>query len=390
MELTSCSGVSFSGPHMFQAINPRVRRSRLRGRLQRRRLYRHRRVHSGAGWRCGAPLEQWKRRGTDGTFFQLTLPAWSLAVADYNGDSNLDVAVATGNAATAQVTILLGNGAGGLSLSPTPALPLVSGTLTTVRAADLDGDGDQDLVATSSGGGLRAFYGDGSGGFAAPLTLTVPANPISVVLGDFNEDGAPDVAVGHNNVATFSIVNSNGLGGFLPAVGITTAQTGTRVWPPAGDLNADTHLDLLVSDGVSPNRRITRFLGTGTGAFGPQLDLAVGTNVLAGTLADINGDGRLDVVSNDGNTGTVSVQLGDGAGGVGLTARFTMEVFTPPIALDVNRDGRMDVAVGAPDSDVGIFLNTCGQPPANLSVDISDSPDPVANGAQVTYTIDSE
>ena len=42
----------------------------------------------------------------------------------------------------------------------------------------------------------------------------------------------------------------------------------------------------------------------------------------------------------------------------------------------------------APDSDVGIFLNTCGQPPANLSVDISDSPDPVANGAQVTYTID--
>ena len=152
-----------------------------------------------------------------------------MAVADYNGDSNLDVAVATGNATTAQVTILLGNGAGGLSLSPTPALPLVSGTLTTVRAADLDGDGDQDLVATSSGGGLRAFYGDGSGGFAAPLTLTVPANPISVVLGDFNEDGAPDVAVGHNNVATFSIVNSNGLGGFLPAVGITTAQTGTCV-----------------------------------------------------------------------------------------------------------------------------------------------------------------
>ncbi|HEX2340351.1 MAG TPA: FG-GAP-like repeat-containing protein, partial [Vicinamibacterales bacterium] len=209
-----------------------------------------------------------------------------------------------------------------------------------------------------------------------------------VVLGDFNEDGAPDIAVGHNNVATFSIVNSNGLGGFLPAVGITTAQTGTRVWPPAGDLNADTHVDLLVSDGVSPNRRITRFLGTGTGAFGPQLDLAVGTNVLAGTLADINGDGRLDVVSNDGNTGTASVQLGDGTGGAGAPVRFSMEVLTPPITLDVNRDGRMDVAVGAPDSDIGIFLNTCGQPPANLSVDISDAPDPVANGALVTYTID--
>lgn len=130
-------------------------------------------------------------------------PSW-LVAADFNGDRNVDIAVAV---ASGTIPILLGDGAGGFVDAPGSPLA-VPGTPHNMRAADFDGDGELDLgvdlLRTDS---FSVFVGDGEGGFQhIGVPTPVGDGPLSMAVGDFNRDRKPDVAVGNHFGDSISVL----------------------------------------------------------------------------------------------------------------------------------------------------------------------------------------
>ena len=126
----------------------------------------------------------------------------SVAAADFNLDGNLDLAIA--NLQSQNLTLLLGNGAG--QFTPSPSSPVSSGAAPIFLAvADFNGDSIPDLaVANYSAGTVTVLLGDGTGGFKPaqaspyliePSAVMTKGQPVAIAVGDFNGDGAPDLAV---------------------------------------------------------------------------------------------------------------------------------------------------------------------------------------------------
>ena len=129
----------------------------------------------------------------------------SLASGDFNGDGYQDVAV--GAQLSNLVSVLLGNGLGGLG-SP---VPFPAGQAPAdVGLADFDGDGSLDVVVPNpSVAEVSVLLGNGAGGLGAPLPFPVGALPVRVAAGDFNGDGRADVAVANNDASSVTVLISD-------------------------------------------------------------------------------------------------------------------------------------------------------------------------------------
>jgi hypothetical protein len=258
----------------------------------------------------------------------------ALAVGDFNRDGRKDLAVA--NAFSDNVSILLGTADGGFQ--KVRDIPVGIGNPNApddlprdVAAGDLDGDGFDDLVVgaqgfffTSPSVTILLGLGDPAAHFslagAIPLnsngtppqeargaTASARALPggrgangfaSPVALGDFNGDGAPDVAVGLYGPAKVFILPGDGAGGFglspLSILPIPNGDFGVEDLL-ALDLDRDGYLDLL---GVT-ERRIFAIRG-GQATFAVSGMVASPNSELSGLAAgDFDGDGRLDVAATD-------------------------------------------------------------------------------------------
>lgn len=131
----------------------------------------------------------------------------SVQVGDFNGDHNLDLAVADFH--TQQVSILLGNGDG--TFQPVKAYA-TGANPSSVVMADFNGDGKLDLALTSTplasspGNLLSLLLGNGDGTFGAPTVFGTGSEAYSAAVGDFNSDGAPDLAIANGISNTVSIL----------------------------------------------------------------------------------------------------------------------------------------------------------------------------------------
>jgi len=173
-----------------------------------------------------------------------------LAVGDFNGDGFQDLA--TADALSNTVTVLLGNGAAGFV--PAPNSPFsVGNNPNSVVVGDFNGDGLQDL-ATSDGGDLTVtvLLGNGSGGFqAAPGTPSaVGVYTYALTVGDFNGDGVPDLIT----PATI-VLPGDGKGGFTAASGPFAAGYYYIYSLAVGDFNGDGIEDVAVAN--SENKNVT-------------------------------------------------------------------------------------------------------------------------------------
>ncbi len=317
---------------------------------------------------------------------------YSLDVAELTGDGHDDVAIV--NRWSKTVTILSGDGAGGFTFVRSIA---VGTEPIDVKAMDLDEDGDLDLVASQmwnssahDSGNLWLLYNNGSGGFATSTTPLPYDGGTVLGVGDPNEDGHVDVAVGHYWATSESVLLGDGDGGL-------TVSGSLEVGPyPQGavfdDFDRDGHQDICVTSRYPNNANI--FLGNGTGAFTGPTSYAVGQYAKVPIAADLNLDGFLDIAAcnygNDTNVvTTLSILTGHGDGT--FDPQTTVGVGGKPHSVavaDFDGDGRLDLAVpNWATDDVSVLLNTTPFTQLDITPPVTTcSADDAWHRGQVTVT----
>jgi len=296
----------------------------------------------------------------------------SVAIGDLDGDGKPDLAVATSGA---NVSILLGAGAGSFGAATTLVLCQNYPVLVPnfVAIGDLNGDGKPDLAVTCPGGSVNILLGTGAGSFEPATNFGAGTAPYSVAIGDLNGDGKPDLAVA-NAGGSVSILLGDGTGSFET----TNFGAGSRpVSVAIGDLNGDGTLDLAVAnDSCCFNvLSISILLGTGSGSFGGATSFAAGARPFSVAIGDLDGDGKPDLAVANFFSGDVSILLGTGTGSFGLATNLDASGRLTSVAIgDLNGDGKPDLAVaGVGSNTVSILLNTAvgpNQPPvANAGPD---------------------
>ncbi len=278
--------------------------------------------------------------------------SYSALLSDVNRDGSLDLVIS--NDRPDAKLVYLNDGKAHFRKDSTWGSP--EWTTRNATVADLNGDGWPDVIAANRGGRSNICLNDGKGRFdATPCPVIDAQSATSIVTGDFNKDGAIDLAIPHRDGGQSSIFFNDGKAGFAKTQAFGPTVTNARA-SAAGDLNGDGWLDLVVGD----ERTGTRvYLNDGHGqlvsgvALG-EASLAPGAIV----IADMNRDGRADIIIghadapgtlwfNSGNGRDFTpVRFGDGKGAVyGLAVG------------DLNGDGFPDIATARSDAPNVMFFS---------------------------------
>ena len=237
------------------------------------------------------------------------VPGYMIA-GDFNGDGKLDLAIVGDYVNTGGVNILLGKGDGtfqaGATLDPAKDFGVIA-------TGDFNGDGIPDLVATNyfeDGSSPTVFLGKGDGTFTAmTMSLTLDYFPTSIVVGDFNGDGVPDLAFSDLN--GIEIALGNGDGTFKETSASPISTNGELYSLKAGDFNNDGKLDIAGADTYGD--QIVILSGAGDGTFTvTDTTPAVSQSTpgpFAIVAADFNEDGVPDLAMLTKNQATESILL---------------------------------------------------------------------------------
>jgi hypothetical protein len=280
-----------------------------------------------------------------------TLPGTGddVAVGDFNNDGKPDVAATYVSGTQNTLAVYLGDGAGGLTFFGYYAVGNGEGMLAV---ADFNGDARLDLAVTNVDT-VSVLLGRGDGTFQPPHQFqSGPPTTVAVATGDINGDGRPDLALanlgdGDTKPDTVSTIRGNGDGTFQ-APTVYSVGTGGATGVAVGDLDGDGLADVTVDAyWVS-----CLYVFGGNGTFtGYNVNVPIGN-----TQADLNGDGRLDVVTG-GFGYSLGVLLNRGDGTL-LAPKYYVGSSTSwnPKVADLNKDGKPDIVVSSKSQSVSWLL----------------------------------
>ena len=296
--------------------------------------------------------------------FPLTSGAGALGVAqgDFNGDGKLDLV--TANWSADSLSIFLSNGDGTFAAPQVISLTSTSLRPVGVSVGDFNNDGILDLaVGYETSTGVSILLGNGTAGvgdgtFGAPQSFVAGSDTYESVVGDFDGDGNLDMAVTNFGNGTVSVLLGNGNGTFQAAV--TYPVNSGAFFIQEADLNGDGALDLVVGNYNSGS--ISVLIGNGDGTFMPAVSYTAGASAADVAIGDFNGDGIADLVVTSRLTNNMYLLLGNGSMGVGDGTFQTAQAFAVGFgtsvvaAADFNVDGNLDLAVIKNSGGVGVLL----------------------------------
>jgi hypothetical protein len=302
----------------------------------------------------------------------------AVAVADFNGDGKLDVAIGWWDGAykSGGVDVYLGNGDGTFARKPIRTEVFVQQWTVSawLQVADFNADGKPDIAFNSFDGdgnnpaGGVILLGNGDGTFTVTNNSYALASP---AVGDINGDGLPDFVTTGGAAAwdgqcgtKVYLAKAGGTYTISAGFGQGCANAGYGEGAALGDFNHDGKLDVAVvcaafgkSQGscVPSGAGVLVALGNGDGTFQAPVYYGTANGASAITAADLNGDGNLDLVT-DG----VCTLLGNGDGTFKpATCSSPVNTAGTMVLGDFNGDGKLDVALLSNSSssyDINVYL----------------------------------
>lgn len=279
--------------------------------------------------------------------------------ADFNGDGRADLAVTNYGGST--LSVMMGQSDGSLLPHATYATTGASG----VAVADLNADGKLDLaVANLDGASVGVLLNDGQGGFSAQVTYAAGAAPISLVSGDFNQDGKVDLLVADNGASASTgavlLLANDGQGAFSVQ---GTYATGARARAIAtGDFNGNGRLDVVVVNEQPTSLEV--FLDDGQGGLSARVTYPTGQYVFGVAVGDFDGDAKVDVAVPHFDADAVGLYPGRGDGTFGAQRVFVAGMGPTGVAVsDLDANGGVDLVTASYEGGtVDVLWNTCNAP----------------------------
>jgi hypothetical protein len=317
-------------------------------------------------------------------------------MGDFNGDGKMDAAKVTftisGDVATYQISVLLGNGDGTFQTAVVTTTP--SNADDPILVGDVNGDGNDDIIqvhpagdncdraqkagaqarvaqgakpqtALPCGASIDVLISNGDGTFATAVNYPVTVNSLQGgLLTDVNADGKLDVLT-FDNATPANVIEMLGVGDgtFATATSTTTLTTSAPGNMIFADFNGDGKIDFA---GKTESNQLQVTLASGAGLYAnAPVSLATpdgGYDACNSTAGDLNGDSKPEIVSFNCNANTITVYVnsGDGTFGTGVyynnNSDLDQYIYDGAIA-DVNGDGHNDiVAINDDAGDLSVFL----------------------------------
>jgi hypothetical protein len=302
-----------------------------------------------------------------------------LAAGDFDGDGNQDLAVTKFfYEIPGRISIYYGTGFGTFTrnlILEVPDFP------RRIVAEDFNGDGMDDIaVSIGTGGfplsGVSIFLGKADGSFGPETRFPAGYLPYLLDVGDFDENGVPDLVVTNFDTAfgTPQISVLLGLGDGTFATAQTIPLTDSTRALEVGDFDNDFHLDFAVIDPEPPKILIYRGLGNGTFLSFPVATITP-WEIDSLAAGDFNLDGNLDLVSFYWERfGFEGLSFWPGQGNGSFDSEIRFQVGYEPgglLSRDLNGDDRPDVIFGNEYFGISILINS----PPMTDTDRDDFPD---------------
>ncbi len=301
---------------------------------------------SGSGWTCSIGSSTCNRSDTlSGSYSYPAITATIYASASLSPTTLTPFASVFWNSTS--------------NIIPDPTA-IVQATTTTLSATPNPATQGQNVTLTatvSAGTGNVSFFDGGVLLGTAALsgnTAVLTTNRISTGVRKINASYTGDSTRGPSTSTSLSLNVQAGQSSGL----ITAANPATGTAPStmiAADLNLDGKLDLITTN--STGNTISVLLGNGNGTFQPRADYAVGTNPIVAASGDFNGDGKPDIAVANSSSSNVSILLNTGTGA--YSAATNIPLINAPGGLlvgDFDLDGKADLAIAGGSSNASIYF----------------------------------